>query len=293
MNLLVLVFALVFSGVIHATPIRERRLSGKMNPIFAQPQNMLLNQQHPIMQNNIFFQQQLRQQQQQQPFMGQPQQQFAPKPQQFMPPQQQQFMPQHLQQFVSQQAAFMPQPTFLPQPQTTFIQQPAVLQTQTTFKPVQQQQPVAQPEPVVTRQEAPVQTVTVVQAPKPVVIETIPEKTPVTTQITTEVATQHTPLELHDLLVAQNDDLNVITQLIRHHVEQNRIIMDEIRSNHQSLSQSVAQRVQPIQIQLETRQPAIQTAVPVTVAREQTVISTSPVQQQQTTTFVGQQTRFE
>ncbi len=234
----------------YSTPIRQKRNAflqpGFVNPRFQQQQqNLMFQQQHPIMRNNIFFQQQ--QMRGQQPFMPQtvmPPQTFMPQtvmpPQTFM--QQQPFMPQQ-QTFIPQQQTFMPQ-------QHTFIPQQTFIQPQVLTQPTVQKQTVVET-PVSTQPITPAKTVNIQ-------IEQALAKTPLQETALVEVAeipkavSQRTSMQLHDLILAQNEDLNMLNQLVRHHIDQNKIIMDELRgqSSRFTLAQS-----QPI------------------IAREQTIIS--------------------
>jgi len=199
-----------------------------MNPSH---QNMMMQTQHPMMTNNIFFKQQ-----QQQPFINQ----FSPTG----------FMTQ--QPMVIPQTTFLAQPqqtTFLAQPQqTTFVSQPIQQQQQQQYDPQQQQLTVTQPiletqNPVVEIEKQPVIEI---EARKPVLevsrVTTVPvvqtpivdvQKTVTTLVQTPSVLTntdEKTPTEIHHLILDQNKDLELLNKLVTHHIDQNRLIMEELRT---------------------------------------------------------------
>ena len=239
------------SGLVRAVPIsqflQQPNFSTNINPVFQQPmlqpvqQQLMMQQQHPTMTNNVFFQQM--RQQHQQPFINQ-------------------FRPQNPQ-FINQQQSLGIQPTFMTQQQPTFLQQQPQQYSQ------QQQQPQISM-PIVQQIEAPingyqqpsVQTVEVKAEPvlavrqpeievqrQPAVVEAAQ---PVTNVEVKNVAApnpvvERTPTEIHNLINEQNEDLETLNQLVRHHIDQNRIIMEELRTFvRQSHHSEQNENVQPI-----------------------------------------------
>jgi hypothetical protein len=225
-------FSSVFlSGLVRSVPIsqflQQPNFSTNINRVFQQPmlqpahQQLMMQQQHPTMTNNVFFQQM--RQQQQQPFINQ-------------------FRPQNPQ-FINQQQPLGIQPTFITQQQPTFLQQQpqqySQQQPQVSIPMVQQiEAPNGYQQPSVQTVEVKAEPVLEVREPEievqrqPAVVEV---SQPVTNVEVKNVAApntvvERTPTEIHNLINEQNEDLETLNQLVRHHIDQNRIIMEELRT---------------------------------------------------------------
>ena len=259
MNLLfvALIACICLSGFVRTVPIsqllQQPSFSANINPIFQQPmlqpanQQLMMQQQHPTMTNNLFFQQM--RQQQQQPFINQ----FMPQQQSFINQQQPQIPLGVQSTFITQQQ----QPLFQQQPQQysqhqqqqidtssmNFLQQPS-LQNVQTVQTVVQDKPVVevkkteietQRQPLVVDVQHPVTTVEVKKIDVPVSVSVAQpvlttENPVVSTVVTNTNVVERTPTEIYNLIQEQNDDLEMLKQLVSHHVDQNKIIMDDLRT---------------------------------------------------------------